>query len=108
MANVVISNSTFLDMTSYGMTTATSVAEAYGITGAPVPTNATINVALVLNRASDPTALLSSDWGTRQKELTQLNNDSALWSTYGATTENYTAVTNALNEMGIPIVGDAS
>lgn len=108
MANVVISNSTFLDMTSYGMTTATSVAEAYGITGAPVPTNATINVALVLDRANDPTALLSSDWGTRQKELTQLNNDSALWSTYGATTENYTAVTNALNEMGIPIVGDAS
>ena len=108
MANVVISNSTFLDMTSYGMTTATSVAEAYGVTGAPVPTNATINVALVLDRANDPTALLSSDWGTRQKELTQLNNDSALWSTYGATTENYTAVTNALNEMGVPIVGDAS
>jgi len=108
MANVVIANSTFLDMTSHGMTTATSVAEAYGITSAPIPTTATINVALVLERANDPTALLNSDWGARQQQLEQLNNDSALWSTYGARTENYTAVTNALNDMGIPIVSDAS
>ncbi len=108
MASFVVPNSTFLDMTSHGMTNATSVAEAYGLTGAPIPTTATINVALVLERANDPTALLNSDWGSRQQQLEQLNSDGTLWSTYGATTDNYTAVTNALNDMGIPIVGDAN
>lgn len=108
MASVVVPNSTFLDMTSYGTTTKTSVAGAYGLSDKPVEATATINVALVLERANDPTALLSSNWGDRQQQLTKLNGDDTLWSTYGATTENYTAVTNALNGMGIPILGDAS
>lgn len=56
----IILNSTFLDFTSHGMTTATNVVEAYGITGGNVPATRPINVALVPERAemSGNTALV--------------------------------------------------
>ena len=66
MPRVTLPNSTYLDLTSYHTTTATTVAEAYGLSGAPVPSNMTLNVALVLPRANDPTALLQGNWATRQ------------------------------------------
>ncbi len=102
----IIPNSTFLDFTSHGMTTATNVVDAYGLSG-NVAATGSINVALVLERANDPTALLNSDWGSRQQQLQQLDNDGTLWSTYGADATNYANVVNALNGMGITILGDA-
>jgi hypothetical protein len=103
----VIPNSTFLDFTSHGMTTATNVVDAYGLSG-NVPATHSINVALVLARANDPTSLLSSDWGSRQQQLHQLENEGTLWSTYGADQTDYDNVVNTLTGMGITILGDAN
>ena len=45
-----IPNSTFLDLTSYGTTTATTVEAAYHVTG--LPASQSINVAFILPRAN--------------------------------------------------------
>jgi len=103
----IIPNSTFLDFTSHGMTTETNVVDAYSLSG-NVPATGSFNVALVLERANDPTALLAGDWATRQQQLQQLDNAGTLWSTYGADATNYANVVNALNGMGITILGDAN
>lgn len=78
----VLSNSLYLDMTSYG-TLATStppptVAQAYGFNSQPATEG--VNVAIVLPRANDPTALLQSDWATRQTTLATLNETNTLWT----------------------------
>jgi len=82
-----IANSTYLDFDSY-------------LSGAPLPTGAafnfTMNVALVFDRAHDPTDLLSADWGARQQELAALNASNTLWSTYGAKPADYNAAVSAL------------
>src|SRR5260370_7343097 len=83
MAYTVLPYSTFLDYTSYGTTTATNVADAYHLSdihAAPAPD--TINVAFILPRANDPTALLNSNWPTRQTTLAQLTASDPLFSTY--------------------------
>lgn len=98
---------TFLDYTSYQMTTATTVAEAYGMTGV-VSAADTINLALVLGRANDPTSLLASNWATRQVTLESLNASGTLWSTYGAAATDYATVLNGLDAFGIPVLGDAA
>jgi hypothetical protein len=103
----LLPNSTYLDFTSHGQTSAGTPSTAYGMFGA-VTAAPTVNVALVLPRANDPTALLTGNWGTRQATLDQLNDSGALWSTYGATTADYTAAINTLNGMGITILGDAA
>ena len=56
--------------------------------GHPVDASTKINVALVLDRANDPTALLQSNWATRQKELAALNDNGTLWTKYGADPAN--------------------
>ena len=96
----LLPNSTFLDFTSYGTTTATTVADAYGLSGPPIHATASINVAFVLPRANDPTALLASNWGTRQATLEQLNDSGTLWSTYGASAADYTHTKDALAGYG--------
>lgn len=98
---------TFLDYTSFGMTTATSVAEAYDLRTVPTA-GPTVNVALVLERANDPTALLSSSWGSRQQQLQALNDSGTLWSTYGASSGDYAQVMQTLQDMGIQAIGDAA
>jgi hypothetical protein len=100
-------NSTFLDYSSYGMTDATSVEQAYGITDQE-KAKGVINVALVLPRANDPTSLLESDWGTRQTELAALAGSGTLWTTYGASDSDYQAVLAGLAGMGIPTIGNAN
>ncbi|MGU3495322.1 DUF4114 domain-containing protein [Xanthobacteraceae bacterium A53D] len=105
MAHVELANSTFLEYTSHGMTTATTVAEAYGFTGTASPAWQTINLALTLPRQSDPTALLESDWATRQTTLKQMADDGTLWSTYGASQADFDASVDALRSMGIPVLG---
>ncbi|MPZ33585.1 MAG: hypothetical protein GEV13_21775 [Rhodospirillales bacterium] len=108
MARVALPNSTYLDLTSYHTTTATTVAEAYQIQGPPVPSNTTLNVALILPRANDPTALLQSNWATRQATLQQLEDNGTLWSTYGADPAAYAAARAELTALGIPLLGDAA
>jgi hypothetical protein len=93
-----ISNSTFLDLTSYGTTTATTVEAAYSVKGRPASQD--INVAFILPRANDPSALLSSDWATRQTTLQELKDNGTLWSTYGATASDYNNARSILSGYG--------
>ncbi len=94
VSNDEIANSSYLDFTGYGITTATTVVEAYGLNQANVQaaTTAGINVAIILDRVTDPTSLLSQNWGTRQQTLAQLESAGTLWDTYGADQAQYDAV----------------
>jgi hypothetical protein len=102
-----LANSTFLDFTSYGTTTATTVEAAYGIGTHGVAAFQEINVAFILPRANDPTALLASDWATRQTTLQQLKDNGTLWSTYGATTDDYNNARSILASHG-QVIGSAT
>jgi hypothetical protein len=100
-----LANSSFLDFTGYRTTDATTVAAAYGFTdGAPwdpaTQNGPGINVALVLARNDDPTALLAQDWGTRQRALQQLVETDTLWRTYGANAAQYQTVLEGLASLG--------
>lgn len=104
-----IQNSLFLDLTSYGTTSytaATRVEDAYHV--AAHPASETINVALILPRANDPTALLASDWATRQTTLAELNANGTLWSTYGASRNDYDAAVAVLTAMGFKMMSCSS
>ncbi|MBI2742201.1 MAG: hypothetical protein HYX38_37380 [Rhodospirillales bacterium] len=96
VSNNEIAHSSYLDFTGYGITNATTVVEAYGLNQANVQaaTTATtgINVAIILDRVTDPTSLLSENWGTRQQTLAQLESAGTLWDTYGADQAQYNAV----------------
>ena len=48
-----------------------------------------LNIALVLDHAQDPTALLWSNWATRQKELAALSENGTLSTRYGADASKY-------------------
>lgn len=102
-----LEHSTYLDYTSYRTTVATNVADAFGLYGGVTPAPTT-NVALILPRANDPTALLTSDWATRQTTLAQLRDSDTLWSTYGATSSDYTAALQTLDNLGIQVIGNAA
>jgi len=96
-----IANSSFLDFAGYRVTSETTVEAAYGLDPSQIvdfnPSSGLgINVAIILDRASDPTALLNSDWGTRQQTLEQLNTSGTVWSTYGANQALYDSVVSQL------------
>lgn len=96
-----LANSTYLDFTGYRVTAETTVEAAYGLEASEVRdfdgnTDPGINVAIILDRVSDPTALLDSDWGTRQQTLDQLNDSDTLWSTYGADPVLFASVVDQL------------
>jgi len=93
-----INYSTFLDYTSYGTTRETTVEGAYHFTGSL--TSQDINVAFILPRANDPTALLASNWATRQTTLQDLKDSGTLWSTFGATTSDYNNAHSFLSNHG--------
>ena len=92
-----LANSTYLDYDSYR-------SSAPAPTGAAPAGNFTFNVALVLDRANDPTALLQSDWASRQQQLEALSDSGTLWSTYGANPASYNQVLSELGALGIPTV----
>jgi hypothetical protein len=98
-----LANSTFMDFVSYR-----SNASGGPTGGHPLDASIKINVALVLDRANDPTALLQSDWATRQKELATLNDNGTLWATYGADPAKYAAVHTALASLGIKTLDQLS
>ncbi|MEP9367030.1 DUF4114 domain-containing protein [Xanthobacter sp. VNH20] len=108
MANVTLPNSTYLDFTSYRSTSATTPEAAYDITPGEIHhTDSGLVVALVLDRANDPSTLLSGDWASRQKAIASLNAQGTLWSTYGADPAEYQKVLDGLHTMGVTVVGDA-
>jgi hypothetical protein len=92
-----LANSSYLDYDSYR-------SDAPSPTGAGPAGNFTFNVALVLDRANDPTALLHADWGSRQQQLETLNEGGTLWSTYGANPSTYNQVLAQLGGLGIQTV----
>jgi hypothetical protein len=94
-----IANSSFLDFNSYRSTAAP-------LSGGTPATSFTFNVALFLDRANDPTPLLSADWGSRQQQLKTLEDNNALWSTYGADPATYNQVLSDLAAMGIRTVDE--
>ncbi|MEW6123393.1 MAG: hypothetical protein AB1698_12315 [Pseudomonadota bacterium] len=106
-----LANSTYLDFTSTGTLPAsvTNAADAYGLTGVgPATVGITLTVGIILERANDPSTLLSSDWGTRQSTLAQMEADGTLWSTFGADASTFASVQSTLQGMGLTVVGDAA
>lgn len=98
-----LAKSTFMDFVSYRSNAA---GEPTG--GHPLDASVKLNVALVLDRANDPTALLQSDWATRQKELATLNDNGTLWTKYGADPAKYAALHTALASLGIKTLDELS
>ncbi len=96
MAFTELQNSSYLDLTSYRG-------------NAPLPASTgsngsfSFNVALVLERANDPAALLASDWASRQAQLETLNNNNTLWSTYGADPAAYQQARTELTNLGFSL-----
>lgn len=93
-----IDHSRYLDQTAYRIYPVddkTTVEQAYGISHSSVSdaTVAHINVAIILERANSPDALLAADWGTRQAMLAD---QTKVWETYGADHGNYKAVYDTL------------
>jgi hypothetical protein len=105
-----LANSTFLDAFGAGLYSAQQYQDVAGNTAAADATlaqffnygshsatwaasDSPITVGLVLNRAADPTALLSGSWGERQAALAD---QAAIWSTYGADPALYAATSAAV------------
>ena len=110
---VQIANSTYLDLTADRVTTQSSVEAAYGLDPAKVSLAAAGNftpftVALVLDRNQDPTAVLPTDWATRQRALGALNDPSTLWSTYGANQAIFDAVVADLHGQNLTVVDSSN
>lgn len=94
MPNVLLDNSTFLDLTSYQ-----SNAVLLPTVDGPV-SSFTFNVALVLDRANPVTDLLNADWAARQTEIAALNASNTLWQTYGADQQDFNDAVAALGTLG--------
>ena len=91
--------SSYLDFLGYRITDATSVQDAYDLgSDYTEATTAGFNVAIILGRNQDPTALLQEDWGTRQQTLAQLDQAGTLWSTYGADQAKYDQIHHQLKD----------
>ncbi len=97
MAYTQLPNSSFMDLTSWR-------SSGTGPIGGPAVTGFTLNVALILDRANDPTALLNANWASRQQQLDTLNDNGTLWSTYGADQAKYNQVLSDLAGLHIKTV----
>ncbi|TCT02982.1 DUF4114 domain-containing protein [Aquabacter spiritensis] len=95
MAYTEIQNSSYLQFTGYSLVDlSATVQHAYRFGDSDYETadsSDLINVAIILPRANDPTALLEADWGTRQQMLAELGSD-GVWDTYGADSTTYSDV----------------
>src|ERR1700752_1170448 len=97
MAYTELPNSSFMDFTSWR-------SGVSGPSGGPVLASFTLNVALILDRANDPSTLLNANWASRQQQLDTLNDNGTLWSTYGADPAKYNQVMAELAGLGIKTV----
>ncbi|MBY0323739.1 MAG: M10 family metallopeptidase C-terminal domain-containing protein [Reyranella sp.] len=98
-----LENASFMDFSNWRSNAAGPPTFGVPITGPVV-----LNVALVLDRAEDPTALLSGNWATRQRELATLTESGTLWTKYGADTTKYDQVLTELGALGITTLQQAS
>ena len=98
-----LENASFMDLGSWRSNAAGGPTGGVAITSPVV-----LNVALVLDRANDPTALLSSNWASRQQQLAALNENGTLWSTYGADAGKYAQVLTELQALGIQTLDQIS
>lgn len=100
--SVALSSSSFLDFSGYRITSASTVEAAYGFSDGQLFDNASgatgFNLALMLQRVQQPTALLSQPWASRQQQLAQLGKTGTLWSTYGADPATYASIVSQLQE----------
>jgi hypothetical protein len=101
MAYTALANSTYLDFNSYR-------SDSAPLSGGTPVAHFTMNVALVMDRANDPTALLNSDWASRQAQLKALNDSNTLWTTYGADATKYDDVLHQLKTLGINTVDEVN
>ena len=92
-------DSTYMDFSSWRSNT------TEGPTGGtPAGSGVVFNVALVLDRANDPTALLQQmNWAERQQELKSLADNGTLWSTYGADQTKYNDAITELQTLGFDL-----
>src|SRR5262249_374828 len=71
-----------------------------------------VTVGLVLDRATDPTSLLSGNWAQRQAGLAAFATPEALWATYGANATTYASTVAQVNAVlgggGAPPAGYVS
>jgi hypothetical protein len=112
---VAFTNSTFLDAYGSNLATASQYAALAAGSAAPLSqlfqvgataptvtamgttsTAFAVTVGLVLDRANDPTALLSGNWAQRQSALNALEASGGPWSTYGADQGTYAAAVSAV------------
>ena len=97
---VVIEKSDFMSFVGYRTTSATTAVEAFDITDGGPATSCGIDVAIMLHRGEDPTAMLAGDWASRQKAL----QDPDLWSKYGADQTHYDKVVRDLTDAGFTLI----
>ena len=100
-----MANSSYLDFTGYRITSQPDVESAYGISSSDVSSAsyAGINVALVLGRVQDPTALLSENWAARQQTLAELGS-AGTWATYGADPNQFNAIEQGLSSLHLTVL----
>ncbi len=103
MAAVTLNNSSYLNWTSYRTTNATTPQDAFSFTSTHVASSGDeITVAFIINRANDPTALLSMSWAERQAALAAMD-ETTLWNTYGADSATYNTVVSDLQAAGATV-----
>ena len=95
MSDSIWDNSSYLDASGYGVTTATTPEQAFGIQSSQVSTG-TLTMALVLPRLNDPTALLGENWAQREAVLNGLT-PAQVGAIYGADPARYAALTAYLS-----------
>ena len=103
-----VNNSTFLQATSYGLvsdstaasSTLDQIKEAFRADHSYDDQNASLIVAVVLNRAEDASSVLNGSWGDRQTAIQEAD----LWTKYGADATTYTTVENELVSRGAVVL----
>ena len=101
-------NSTFLQATSYSLlpdsivesSTLDQIKAAFHADHSYDDPNASLIVAVVLNRANDASSILNGSWGDRQTAIQA----PGFWSQYGADTTAYTTVQNELVNRGAVVL----
>lgn len=103
-----VNNSTFLQATSEGLlpestvetSTLDQIKEAFKADHVDDGSNASLIVAVVLNRATDASSILDGSWGDRQTAIQQAD----FWSQYGADTATYDTVKTELVNLGAEVL----
>lgn len=105
-----VADSSYLQFINWRMNDETTVPGAFGYSSGTeysLTSDVELRLALIIDRANDPTALLAQGWADRQAQLATLTSNGTLWDTYGGRQSDYDAVESGLQAVGIA-VEDAS